>query len=709
MLLLPMVLLPMLLLLLQPGPAGARRRVPSERHGHGHGHGHGPFPGPAAEEGAADELRRRLLLLAQRPEEAGEGEGNSPSPGGRAAASAAAAAAAGPDGDLPSPSEHRVKDLPLLDDAEFRVAHFAGHLPAGPDPDDKKLFYWLFAPDAGGGDDGSDGLRLGSDPSVPLVIWLNGGPGCSSMDGLFLENGPLKLVPGRGGWRMVPNPHSWHLLPAWTLYIDQPVGTGLSYTAKGNYCQNDGQVDADFHYFLTSFLRVYSDMFLVPIDGDDGMDRLRLNRPLYFSGESHAGHYIPSMMNYILKRNDLHQTDVVIPLSGAAIGNGWVDPYRQYSAADVAYGAGIVDLAQKASLDSKERECQRAMDGGNLDARVCFHLLDDVVRQSGGSGGTRTVSQYDHTKWEEKGKGGGRDFPPGHKDVETYLGGWERSEPPIWAGSGGGGYLEVLKALHATGSVAAGQRYEECTDPPWDALSHQDGLGVVPDVVDVLDHPSRPTLLFFNGMNDLICNHVGNERFLDVLPWKRVKSWTLADRGVWVGGGKGDGSPWGYVKSYENLTFLKIPNSGHMVPMDLPEVSLEMMRVLVLGGIYNDSRQRLDASDPSAGATCEPCPSCSVDGKGGWEEKGSYSPTGDLGKGAMGGAAALVIALSCLCTLLLVRRRRRRRMPEHRHLGSEGGAEGEFDLQLEMNGSKFRDLPLHSDAPSRLGEEGDFT
>ena len=55
-----------------------------------------------------------------------------------------------------------------------------------------------------------------------------------------------------------------------------------------------------------------------------------MKRPFYFSGESHAGHYIPSMMNYILDRNKEEENEVKVILSGAAIGNGWMDPYHQY-------------------------------------------------------------------------------------------------------------------------------------------------------------------------------------------------------------------------------------------------------------------------------------------------------------------------------------------------------------------------------------------
>lgn len=120
----------------------------------------------------------------------------------------------------PNPDAHLVTSMPLLPDGVFPTRHWAGHLPASNDGSDKKLFYWLFEP---GGDDLAN---IPNEEEIPLMLWLNGGPGCSSMDGLWLENGPfrLKKVDDDNGWTIDVNKYSWHMAPAWTLYVDQPVG-----------------------------------------------------------------------------------------------------------------------------------------------------------------------------------------------------------------------------------------------------------------------------------------------------------------------------------------------------------------------------------------------------------------------------------------------------------------------------------------------------
>ena len=68
---------------------------------------------------------------------------------------------------------------------------------------------------------------------------------------------------------------------------------------------------------------------------------------------------------------------------------------------------------------------------------------------------------------------------------------------------------DVRTALHVD---RASQRFRECADPPYDALRHQDGLGVVPTLRRLLDGPKPVRLLFYNGDMDSICNHLGVER-----------------------------------------------------------------------------------------------------------------------------------------------------------------------------------------------------
>jgi carboxypeptidase C (cathepsin A) len=182
--------------------------------------------------------------------------------------------------DVLTPESHRVTNLPGLKESS-NIAQYAGHLTVDEDKG-SNIFYWLIE-------------AQGIDPTTaPLLIWLNGGPGCSSMDGLFIELGPFRLE-GVNMDQIRINPGSWHYA-ANLLFIDQPVGTGLSYTTKHEHANSDEVINIHFYKFLMEFFKLH-DRYTSMIDNK------KVSRSFYISGESHAGHYIPSVSAYILKKN----------------------------------------------------------------------------------------------------------------------------------------------------------------------------------------------------------------------------------------------------------------------------------------------------------------------------------------------------------------------------------------------------------------------
>ncbi|XP_042057305.1 serine carboxypeptidase-like 45 [Salvia splendens] len=137
--------------------------------------------------------------------------------------------------------------------------------------------------------------------SKPLVLWLNGGPGCSSLGvGAFSENGPFR--PSGNG--LVRNEHSWNR-EANILYLESPIGVGFSYAANSSSYDgvNDKITAHDNLVFLQNwFLRFpqYKD------------------RSLYITGESYAGHYIPQLAELMLQSNKKRQE---FNMKGIALGN----------------------------------------------------------------------------------------------------------------------------------------------------------------------------------------------------------------------------------------------------------------------------------------------------------------------------------------------------------------------------------------------------
>ncbi|KAG1631373.1 hypothetical protein G6F44_011043 [Rhizopus delemar] len=165
--------------------------------------------------------------------------------------------------------------------------------------------------------------------SKPLTVWLNGGPGCSSMIGLWQENGPCRVA--RNTTNIDYNPHSWTLVSN-MLFLDQPVGAGFSYGAKMNIARNPQLFYDAIQLFYEAFPQ-YSQL------------------PFHLFGESFAGRYIPVYSDYIVKRNK--QEVLKIPLESIGIGNGWINPLIQFQ-----YGSTMACNSSYGNLLS-QRACDR--------------------------------------------------------------------------------------------------------------------------------------------------------------------------------------------------------------------------------------------------------------------------------------------------------------------------------------------------------------
>ena len=118
---------------------------------------------------------------------------------------------------------------------DARVKQWTGWLDIGP----KHLFFWFFESRSSPADD-------------PLLLWLNGGPGESSLYGLFQENGPCLI--NQHGNGSVHNPSGWDA-NANLLYVDQPVTTGYSYVDHEyeDIPNNSTEAAVDMHAFLQIF------------------------------------------------------------------------------------------------------------------------------------------------------------------------------------------------------------------------------------------------------------------------------------------------------------------------------------------------------------------------------------------------------------------------------------------------------------------------
>ena len=160
-----------------------------------------------------------------------------------------------------------VVDGTKIPDVDFDVGEsYAGLMPIGSDRS-REYYFWFFPSENPEADD-------------EITIWLNGGPGCSSLEGLLQENGPFLWQ--YGTYKPVKNPYTWVNLTN-MVWVEQPVGTGFSPGTPT--ATNEKDIARDFLGFFKNFVDTF------------GLQ----NRKIYITGESYAGYYIPYIADAMIK------------------------------------------------------------------------------------------------------------------------------------------------------------------------------------------------------------------------------------------------------------------------------------------------------------------------------------------------------------------------------------------------------------------------
>ncbi|KAF3760780.1 hypothetical protein M406DRAFT_73241 [Cryphonectria parasitica EP155] len=162
-------------------------------------------------------------------------------------------------------------DGTAIPDVDFDVGEsYAGSIPVTTDADGNYLFYWFFP-------------STNAAAEKEILIWLNGGPGCSSLEGLLQENGPFLWQ--YGTYKPVENPWSWHHLTH-VVWVEQPIGTGFS---QGTVtAENEEDVAAQFMSWFKNFVDTF------------GLQGYKI----YIAGESYAGMFVPYIASAMLDTND---------------------------------------------------------------------------------------------------------------------------------------------------------------------------------------------------------------------------------------------------------------------------------------------------------------------------------------------------------------------------------------------------------------------
>ncbi|KAG4917451.1 hypothetical protein AAZX31_20G014100 [Glycine max] len=374
---------------------------------------------------------------------------------------------------------------------------------------------------------------------TPLLIWLQGGPGCSSMIGNLYELGPWRVTESL---TLQPNPGAWNRIFG-LLFLDSPIGTGFSVASTRQEIPTD-QNGVAKHLFaaITSFLQ---------------LDPVFKNRPIYITGESYAGKYVPAIGYYILEKNANLKVSERVNLAGVTIGDGLTDPKTQVATHALnAYYVGLINERQKHELENAQLEAVRLTQMRNwseaTDAR------NKVLRMLQNMTGLATL--YDYT----------RKAPYEDDLVEKFL-----------------NIAEVKKALGVNESFV----YEICSDVVGAAL-HADVMKSVKYMVDYLVRRSK--VLLYQGQHDLRDGVVQTEVWVKTMKWEGIVEFVNAERKIWTV----NGELAGYVQNWKSLTNVVVLGAGHLLPTDQPLNSQAMIEDWVLErGVFENAHKRHVSSE----------------------------------------------------------------------------------------------------------------
>ena len=356
---------------------------------------------------------------------------------------------------------------------------------------------------------------------------------------MFYENGPVAFDPATGA--MGDNPHGWNAR-AHLVFVDQPVGTGFSWTKDPrDVVTNEEEVGRVMYGFLDAFF--------------DKHPELRGN-PLYVTGESYAGHYVPAI-TYRIWKETKGKGNAPMNLKGMAIGNGLTDPGIQYGAyADFAEAEGLISSGVAALMRAVYPACKSLIEACAGSDQACVA----AVVECQATAFTPILAEN-----------------PGINVYDVRQNPCPGDHPLCYDFTAMEGYM-AREDVRAALGVPEGVNFESCSAGVHAALTTDWMKNLEVHIPELLDSGDVKVLIYA-GDKDLICNWLGNERWTLAMKWGGKAGYNAAPVTPWTPLNPHDGTPVhaGEYREFANLKFLKVYDAGHMVPMDQPGVALQML------------------------------------------------------------------------------------------------------------------------------------
>ena len=395
----------------------------------------------------------------------------------------------------------------------------------------------------------------------PLVLWLNGGPGCSSLDGWANEHGPMQLDEN-GNFKL--NEYSWNRV-ANMIYLESPGDVGFSYIdSKYDYdLYIDDQVAAEDNLkALIDFFKKFPTM---------------KNKDFYISGESYGGIYVPILAYKIIEYNKKVVESQKINLKGILVGNGVAD--WNYDTTTATYD--FIFTHHLSNYENRIKYNKYCLMNDTYDEKKCNDVLNvfeknieginiyDYLRKcqtpQNKKGEIYSNSKYyKYVRWFFKNK----KITNEKKDLLTDD---EGETTPCFDDTIIETYFnrkDVQDALHVT----AKNTWHVCSDNVYERyVSLEEGsVWTYPTLIK-----EGIRILIYSGDTDVVVPYNGNQAWIQNLkleteePWRQWRAFNDKNNVA------------GYIVKYKGLTFCTIKGTGHMVPMWKPKESFYMFQQFI--------------------------------------------------------------------------------------------------------------------------------
>ncbi|KAG6421209.1 hypothetical protein SASPL_117759 [Salvia splendens] len=486
---------------------------------------------------------------------------------------------------------------------DVSFAHYAGYITVN-EESGRDLLYWFFEAE--------------EDPSSkPIVLWLNGGPGCSSIAyGLAEEIGPLHIE--KDGKTLYLNRYSWNKV-ANILFVDSPVGVGFSYSNSYSDLLSNGDKRTGTVLFLLPSIKTNSVYFDAATSVLAAADNLKFiekwlerfpqfkGTDLYLTGESYAGHYVPQLAHAIVKYNEKNGEET-INLKGfmvfsshfirvlcacvemdnleislcIQVGNALTDDFHDhFGVFQFMWSVGMISDQTYKQLNAK---CD--FDSFVHTSEECVEVLVIADQEIGDIDMysiytppcTANFSRLSHI-WRSK--------------TVYKVGLLRRSYDPCTEMHSVQYFNlpEVQDALHVR---SRNSRWETCRCKsyanllrfPFDSLKDRycDCSGLVnqnwqdspQSVLDVYSEllNSGLRIWMFSGDTDAVIPVTSTRYNINAMKLQTVRPWR-----AWYD----DGQVGGWTEEYEGLTFVTVRGAGHEVPLHKPKQALTLIKSFLSG------------------------------------------------------------------------------------------------------------------------------